>query len=268
MPMAERQKIGPAAAITAISWTGGKDCNLALLRAWRNGNFNVRYLIVFCLSKKPFQAHPIQFMKAQAKSLGLKIIFVNFPEEVNDWMTAYVEAISRARDEHGIQVISTGDINLVGTMQRNWMERACEGAGIKCYLPLWEIDKEKTLDIMLEEGFEIIFSCVKAPFFDKTWITRRLDQKAIQEMKVVMNKDLTREQIESGLKPLDLCGERGEYHTMCIDGPLYTYRIQMDFNPEPMRQEIQQTQWKGNIHNSNCIWAISLATVSNSAAQT
>lgn len=258
--MVEQQTIGPSAAIAAISWTGGKDCNLALLHAWRNGDFDVRYLIVFRLSTKPFQAHPVQFMEAQAKSLGLKLIFVDFPEEVDDWMNAYVQGISRARDEYDIQVISTGDINLVGTMQRNWMERACEGAGIKCYLPLWDIDKEKTLGLMLDEGFEIIFSCVKSPFFDESWINRPLDQTAIQDMKATINIGLTPEQVDSGMKPLDLCGERGEYHTMCINGPLYKYRVEMELNSEPLKQEIQQTEWKGNIHNSNCIWAISLKT--------
>jgi diphthamide synthase (EF-2-diphthine--ammonia ligase) len=180
-PMVEQQTISQSALITAISWTGGKDCNLALLRAWRNGDFDVRYLLVFRLSTKPFQAHPIQFMEAQARSLGLELIFVNFPE-VTDWMCAYsyVEEIIRVRDKYGIRVISTGDINLVGTMQRNWIERACEKAEIQSYLPLWDINKENALNVMLNEGLEVIFSCVKSPFFDESWISRKLDQEAIQ----------------------------------------------------------------------------------------
>ena len=57
MHMTEPQTINASAAVTAISWTGGKDCNLALLRSWRDGNFDVRYLLVFRLCTKPFQAH-------------------------------------------------------------------------------------------------------------------------------------------------------------------------------------------------------------------
>jgi diphthamide synthase (EF-2-diphthine--ammonia ligase) len=53
-------------------------------------------------------------------------------------------------------------------------------------------------------------------------------------------------------------GRWGEYHTMCVDGPLYKYRVEMKVHSEPLKQEIQQTEWKGNIHNSNCIWFISL----------
>ena len=192
----------------------GKDCNLALLRAWRDENLHVRYLIVFRLSTKTFQAHPIPFMEAQAQSLGLKLVFVDFSDDVDDWMDAYVKGIVRLRNEYGIQVIATGDINLVGTMQRNWMERACERAGIKCYLPLWDIDKEKTLNIMLEEGFDIIFSCVKAPFFDASWINKKLDHKALNEMQAIICRGLTEEQIEAGIKPLDLCGERGGKYSL------------------------------------------------------
>ena len=57
MAKTELQTINDSAAVTAISWTGGKDCNLALLRSWRDGNFDVRYLLVFRLCTKPFQAH-------------------------------------------------------------------------------------------------------------------------------------------------------------------------------------------------------------------
>ena len=197
-------------------------------------------------------------MEAQAQSLGLKLIFVDFPEEVHDWMEAYVQGISRVRDEYGIQVIATGDINLVGTMQRNWMERACEGAGIKCHLPLWDIEKEKTLNMLLEERFEVIFSCVKSPFFDESWIGRKLDHRAIQDLKYIISRELKKAQMDSGVKPLDLCGERGEYHTMCIDGPLYQHKVEMGMKPKPIKQELQLTKWRGNIHNSDCIWAISL----------
>lgn len=256
--MVEQQIISKSASITAVSWTGGKDCNLALLHAWRNGDFDVRYLLVFRLSSKPFQAHPILFMEAQAQSLGLELIFVDFPNVVTDWMDAYVEEIIRVRDKYGIRVISTGDINLVGTMQRNWMERACEKAEIQSYLPLWDVEKENSLNVLLDEGFEVIFSCVKSPFFDESWIHRKLDQKAIQDMKDIIAKGLTKDQIDSGIQPLDLCGECGEYHTMCTFGPLYRHRVEMKTSAKPLRQEIEQTHWKGNIHNANCLWFISL----------
>jgi len=131
--------------VTAISWTGGKDCNLALLYAKRNSELDVKYLLTFRPKnggKSPFRAHPIPMMEAQAKSLGLELIYVMLSEpeeeEDKDWMKAYVDGITKIKHENGIEVICSGDIDLVGTMKRNWIEECCEKAGIESYLPLWK----------------------------------------------------------------------------------------------------------------------------------
>ena len=247
--------------ITAISWTGGKDCNLALLYATRENNLDVQYLITFRPEGKSFHAHPIPFMEAQAESLGLKILYVEIPENTNDYMKAYVDGIKKVKEKYNIKVICTGDMDLVGTMERNWIERCCEqvGDGMRAFMPLWKKDRLECLNSLLDEGFDIIFSCVKSPFFDGSWINRKLDRQALEEMKGIINCGLTPNQLEAGIKPLDLCGERGEYHTMCVNGPTYQKRIDIRINPEPNREDIQnETKWRGNIHNAETIWTISL----------
>lgn len=249
------------ADITAVSWTGGKDCNLALLYAKRNPQLDVQYLITFRPEGKPFRAHPIPLMEAQANSIGLKLLYVIIPENTTDYMEAYVDGIRKVKDEYGIKVICTGDMDLVGTMDRNWIERCCEqvGDGMRVYLPLWKKDRSECLNSLLDEGFEIIFSCVKSPFFDGSWINRKLDSSALQEMKEIIDRGLSDDQIERGTQTLDLCGERGEYHTMCIDGPFYQKRVALGVSSQPLREDIKNgTRWKGNIHNAESIWMISL----------
>lgn len=258
--MTELQQISPTASITAISWTGGKDCNLALLRSWRNSRLNVKYLLTFRPEGKPFRAHPIPFMQAQALALGLELIFVVIAADTIDYMKAYVDGLTKVKEEYGVEVIVTGDMDLVGTMERNWIERCCEQVGnIKCDLPLWHANREECLEELLREGFEIIFSCVKSPFFDGNWVNRVLDRDTLKELKSIVNKGLTDEEIKSGLKPLDLCGERGEYHTMVVDGPMYSSKVPIDANEDALKEEVESS-WKGNIHNASCIWTISLKT--------
>lgn len=100
---------------------------------------------------------------------------------------------------------------------------------------------------------------MKSPFFDGSWINRTLNEDALLEMKIMTQRDLTEDETECGMKPLDLCGERGEYHTMCIDGPLYRSKVVLHINTEPNKEILQQgTKWKGNIHNSDTLWTISL----------
>ena len=55
----EPQALAPDARNTAISWTGGKDCNLALLSAWRDPNLRVTSLVTFHPEDAVFRAHPL-----------------------------------------------------------------------------------------------------------------------------------------------------------------------------------------------------------------
>ena len=57
--VAEQQVLGPTALPCAISWTGGKDCNLALLAAWRDPSLRVVALVVFRPEDAAFLPHPI-----------------------------------------------------------------------------------------------------------------------------------------------------------------------------------------------------------------
>jgi len=246
--------------IAAISWTGGKDCNLALLYAKRDPKLDVRYLVTFCPEGGSFRAHPIKLMEAQAESLGMHLIFITIPKDTTDYMEAYVDGLRRIKEDYGIKVICTGDMDLVGTMDRNWIERCCEKIdGLRVYLPLWRKDRRECLANLLREGFEIIFSCVKSPFFDGSWINRKLDKSALADMEDILKRGLTDKQKKMGVKPLDLCGERGEYHTMCLDGPIYQNRVVVNVESEPLKEELKYaTNWKGNIHNAESIWMISL----------
>ena len=53
------QTMDAEAIPTAVSWTGGKDCNLTLLHAARNPRLRVVCLVVFRPKDAKFQAHPI-----------------------------------------------------------------------------------------------------------------------------------------------------------------------------------------------------------------
>ena len=64
-----------------MSWTGGKDCNLALLAAWRDASLRVAALVVFRPEGAVFRAHPLCLMEAQAASLGLPLVHVVIPRD-------------------------------------------------------------------------------------------------------------------------------------------------------------------------------------------
>ena len=231
------QALEPGARPTAVSWTGGKDCNLALLIAWRDPTLRVTSLVVFRPQDAAFRAHPLDLAEMQAASLGLPLRHVII--DGADYKASYVAGMRRLR-EQGIAVIATGDVDLVGTMRRNWIEECGEEAGVAAFLPLWRADRGELLRRMLEEGLEIVFSCVKAPWFDASWIGRRLDDATLAAMEAVAATERG-----DGVPALDLGGERGEYHTMVVDGPLYAHRVPLATGPpvELVGQPGQRERW-------------------------
>ena len=246
--MREEQTISPSgnAEATAISWTGGKDCNLALLSAWRDPTLNVTTLVVFAPKGGfGFHAHPIRLMEAQAEALGLTLRIMSLPSD-KPHKEGYIDTIRHLRDENGITVLGTGDMDLVGAMSTNWIDDCCQAVGgIRAYLPLWKADRITCLNTLVSENFHVVYSCVKQPWFDKSWVGRRMDEEAIQEMKQ-KSTDSGAIAHDNGLSPegqkLDMGGENGEYHTMCLGGPVYSRIIELEktepkeFQSEPAKE--------------------------------
>eukprot|EP01134_Creolimax_fragrantissima_P005588 CFRG5588T1 len=208
--MVEAQAISPNAELTAISWTGGKDCNLALLSAWRNPNLNVTSLVVFRPEGAVFKAHPLNLMEEQSDCLGLPLIHIILPKNPTSYKDAYVSGMRNLRNEYGITVIGTGDMDLVGTMPRNFIEECGEVASVRAYLPLWQADRLECLQTLLAEKFRVIFSCVKSPWFDESWIGRELDAGAVKEMETM---SLSALEGRPDVKPLDL----GDIHHVVVE---------------------------------------------------
>eukprot|EP00854_Cymbomonas_tetramitiformis_P028907 gene28907-35913_t len=201
---------------TAISWTGGKDSSLALRICQLDPRFSVVSLVVFRPEEASFKAHPLEVMRLQAKALGLPLYeaIVGGP----DYKDSYKRGLNGLRERHDVSVIATGDMDLVGSMERNWIEECCEGSNaafaattpLRAYLPLWGASRVGVLDSLLGEGMRVKFSCVKSPWFNAEWIGREIDREVVKELERMHE-----------INQVDIGGEKGEYHTMCVGGPIY-----------------------------------------------
>jgi uncharacterized protein (TIGR00290 family) len=158
------------------------------------------------------EAHRMEWQRLQGQAMGIPIVdgILELNERKDNYKEAYAAAIRKVQQEYDIQYIITGDIDFVFTSTDNFMQQVCthfDTGGVQVLLPLWQQDRKELLMEMLSRNFDICFCCVKTPHFDESWIGRRLDAAAIQEMET---KD-----------GLDLTGENGEYHTMVVNGPMY-----------------------------------------------
>eukprot|EP00475_Leptophrys_vorax_P028560 TRINITY_DN4139_c0_g2_i1.p1 TRINITY_DN4139_c0_g2~~TRINITY_DN4139_c0_g2_i1.p1 ORF type:complete len:237 (-),score=51.31 TRINITY_DN4139_c0_g2_i1:135-845(-) len=200
-----------------VCWTGGKDCNLALYEALLDGHVSdVDFLIVFRpKGDSKFLAHPLEVMQAQAESLHKQLIQIIIEDPYKD---SYVKGLIDLKEQHGVQAVITGDMEACfGPGEHiDWMTDCCAQAGMTLIRPLWKIDRLECLERLMKLQFQVIFSCVKSPFFDEKWCGKELcDPEAISAL-----------QEKRRLHGLDLCGENGEYHTMVLSGPLYSKPVQ------------------------------------------
>lgn len=195
-----------------VLWTGGKDCNLALHEAKKDG-YEIIALVTFGWGDAKFLAHPIHVMKQQAKALNIPHVIIPLSEPYKE---SYEDAIAGIKTTYGIETIVTGDIAEIHG-NTNWITDRSKPAGVKVYLPLWCHDRELLLQKLISLNFKTIFSCVKEPWFTSEWLGRSLTTKTLEELKSLHQ-----------LNGVDVCGEQGEYHTLVLDSPDYLYELCID----------------------------------------
>ncbi|KAI9088787.1 hypothetical protein DFS34DRAFT_698449 [Phlyctochytrium arcticum] len=214
----------------ALSYTGGKDCSLALQILSRDKSVEVARLITFKpRSAKPFFSHPLPLIQLRAQGLDIphQVLTVDGP----DFLGSYVSQL-RSLKEEGFDQLATGDIEDVCS---DFMSRAAEQAQITLARPLWQVPRPQLLSSLLETyNLSIIISCVN------------MDLVPEQSARQLVGKVLTRELLEKilqeeGWEKVDACGEFGEYHTMCVDSPLHKYRV--DLGQGTIQQEGSFLYW-------------------------
>src|SRR5665213_2132012 len=159
----------------AVLWTGGKDCNLALYEAQQAG-YEIVALITFMMGNGKFKAHPIDVMKLQAEALGIPYVTLPVAEPYKE---SYEDAIKKLKEEYDISTLVTGDIAEVHG-NSNWITDRSKPAGAQVLLPLWHLDREQLLHRLFSLNFNVIFSCVKEPWFNSDWLGKEVNASTIK----------------------------------------------------------------------------------------
>jgi diphthine-ammonia ligase len=191
---------------TAVSWSGGKDCCLALHRA-RGLGLEVRYLLaMFDESGERTRSHaiPRAVMQAQAEALGMGLVGPN--ASWGDYESVFLGALKSLK-ERGVADVLFGDIDL--QPHRDWEEKVCAAAGVAPHLPLWQEDRGKLAREILDLGYRPLVVCTDDRYLDASWCGRPYDAAYV-----------------ASLPPgVDACGENGEFHTFVTDGPQFRWPV-------------------------------------------
>lgn len=208
--MSANQTYSPAARY-AVLYSGGKDSTLALDRALRAGAHVVSLVTLYDgeTSRVRFHGTPIEVMRAQAEALNLRTAL--YPTSQATFERIFITALRDLTDS-GVNGLILGDIHLADV--RGWYEERVRAAGLEHIEPLWGEDPAALAAEVVARGYEAIVTCIEEARADPAWLGRPLTTNLLSEF---------------AARGIDVCGERGEYHTLVIDGPLFAHRMPVAF---------------------------------------
>ena len=190
-----------------VSWSGGKDSCMALYEALRLG-YKVTHLVNFISNddkRVRFHGTNADLIKQQGAAMGIAVAQY---ETTWDGYERDFKAGVRGLLPTGVSGMIFGDIYL--DVHKEWVERVCGEIGIEAVEPLWGRPTAELLDKFIELGFEAVIVGVNSKVMDEKWVGRAVDSS----FRDYLNRN-----------NIDPCGENGEYHTVVVNGPLFSRRL-------------------------------------------
>lgn len=177
-----------------VSWSGGKDCCLALHRV--RDQFDIIGLITMMTEDgRRSRSHGLRpkLLQKQSQLLGIP----HFTEGAawTNYDNAFGRLLSRIRAERVTHVIF-GDI--YPDANRTWAENMCAGQGLTAVEPLWGEPTDRLAYEFLSTQSIAVITTVRDAYLDDSYLGKPLARELVQAF------------VQTGIDP---CGERGEFHT-------------------------------------------------------
>lgn len=191
-------------------WSGGKDSSYALHKVLQEGLYEIKYLLsTFNGNYHRLSMHGVreELIEAQAESIGIPLLKVFVYEANNAEYEQQMEAMFNKVKAEGIKAVIYGDIFLEDL--RQYREDKMRPTGLTCVFPIWKKDTNKLVQSFINEGFKTIICCINDGYLSEDYIGKIIDENFIDSLP----------------GNIDACGENGEFHSFCFDGPIFKYPI-------------------------------------------
>jgi uncharacterized protein (TIGR00290 family) len=198
--MAERTKIW-------LSWSSGKDSAWTLHELRASRDFEVTALLTTVnrdAGRVAMHAVREELLEAQAAAAGLPLVKVPIPSPCPNavYEEAMAAAMARARAE-GIFHVAFGDLFLEDI--RRYREEKLQAVGMTPLFPVWGRDTAQLARDMVAGGLRAYLTCVDPKQLDRRFAGHVFDASFLDEL-------------PAGVDP---CGERGEFHSCVVAGPMF-----------------------------------------------
>lgn len=202
-----------------VSWSGGKDCALAL---WHTRScYDVAALLTTVtrdFDRISMHGVRVELLRRQAASLGISLTTVEIPHPCPNgvYEPAMKNAWSDAQSQ-GMTAVVCGDLFLEDV--RRYREEQLFGASA-CVFPLWQRPTIEVAREFLGLGFRAVLCCVDTQALSADFAGREYDDALLRDLPA----------------NVDPCGENGEFHTFVYDGPLFAHPIGIERGERVLRE--------------------------------
>ncbi len=209
-----------------LSWSSGKDSALSLYYLKKNPGNSIHLLTTINSKFQRVSMHGLrkELLLKQINSLEFPYTIVDLPEKTtNEEYESIMKSISTQFKNMGFLYFAFGDIFLQDI--REYREKNLSPLGIQCLFPLWGKNSKEIISEFVNSGFESLIIAVNTEFLPIEFLGRKLDKEFL--------KDLP--------ENIDPCGENGEFHTFCFNGPIFNYKIPFSLG-DILKQEYKSNE--------------------------
>lgn len=194
-----------------LSWSSGKDSAWSLHALNQDPDVRVEALLTtFNEAADRVAMHAVrrELVRRQADAAGLPLWEAALPSPcTNEQYEDVMRGVMARATDAGLTHVAFGDLFLEDI--RRYREERLAGTGLDPLFPLWERPTRELAATMLEGGLEAILTCIDPRHLDRSFAGRRYDESLIRDLPAAV----------------DPCGERGEFHTFCHAGPMFSAPI-------------------------------------------
>jgi uncharacterized protein (TIGR00290 family) len=194
-----------------IAWSSGKDSAWSLYEVRRAGGYDVvgaLTTVTETFSRVSMHGVREEIMRAQHAAAGLPSVVVPIPYPCpNEIYEARMAAALDDAKRAGVTHVIFGDLFLEDV--RAYREQKLAGTGIAPVFPLWGRSTDALARDMIDGGLETYLVTVDLKQLPKSFAGRRFDRALLADL-------------PPGIDP---CGEKGEFHSCVVAGPMFNRRI-------------------------------------------
>jgi uncharacterized protein (TIGR00290 family) len=197
-----------------VSWSSGKD-SAWMLHVLRSEGIGEPAALLTSINETADRVamHGVRtdVLRAQARAAGMPLITVPLPSPCPN--ETYEQRMAKVVGEAvacGFTHVAFGDLFLEDV--RRYREDRLANTGLTPLFPLWGRPTSSLSMEMIEGGLEARLTCLDPRVMPRELAGRRYDASFIADL-------------PSGIDP---CGERGEFHTCAIAGPMFAERLTVE----------------------------------------